>query len=68
MSLVQNWLVGGGLYIFDEPETVLSPTGQMSLLIEIARIVAENSQFIISIHSPILMAYSDKGVKYRLFI
>jgi len=29
----------------------------MSLLIEIDRLVAENSQFIISTHSPILMAY-----------
>jgi len=62
MSLVQNRLVGGGLYIFDEPEAALSPTRQMSLLIEIGRIVAENSQFIISTHSPILMAYPDAEI------
>jgi predicted ATPase len=62
MSLVQNWLVGGGLYIFDEPEAALSPTRQMSLLIEIDRIAAENSQFIISTHSPILMAYPDAEI------
>jgi len=62
MSLVQNRFVGGGLYILDEPEVALSPTRQMSLLIEIDRIVAENSQFIISTHSPILMAYPDAEI------
>ena len=41
----------------DEPEAALSPSRQMELLCHIHRLVAEGSQFIISTHSPILMAY-----------
>ena len=57
LSLVQNRFRGNGLYILDEPEAALSPTRQLTLLIEINRLVNSNSQFIIATHSPILMAY-----------
>ncbi|MCL1919036.1 MAG: AAA family ATPase [Peptococcaceae bacterium] len=62
LSLIQNRFRGQGLYILDEPEAALSPTRQMSLLVEIDRLVKENSQFIISTHSPIVMAYPDAEI------
>src|SRR5690625_4635294 len=48
---------GDGLYILDEPESALSPLRQMSMLSRINELVYKESQFIISTHSPILMAY-----------
>ncbi|WP_077623254.1 AAA family ATPase [Sediminibacillus massiliensis] len=48
---------GEGLYILDEPEAALSPLRQMSMLARINELVHQGSQFIISTHSPILMAY-----------
>lgn len=48
---------GNGLYILDEPEAALSPTRQLAMLSRIHELVTEGSQFIISTHSPILMAY-----------
>jgi predicted ATPase len=56
MALIQNRFFGQGLYILDEPEAALSPLRQMTLLGEIDRLVKEDSQFIISTHSPILLA------------
>lgn len=57
LAMVHNRLSGHGLYIFDEPEAALSPSRLMTLLVEMDRLVKEDSQFIISTHSPILMAY-----------
>lgn len=48
---------GNGLYILDEPEAALSPLRQISLLSRINELVTEGSQFIISTHSPIIMAH-----------
>ncbi|OZI13222.1 AAA family ATPase [Bacillaceae bacterium SAS-127] len=48
---------GNGLYILDEPEAALSPLRQLSMLSRMHELVAENSQFIIATHSPLLMAY-----------
>ena len=57
LSLLENRLRGNGLYIFDEPESALSPMKLLNLLVIIDDLVRNNSQFIISTHSPILMAY-----------
>ncbi len=57
LALVQNRFGDNGLYILDEPEAALSPTRLLTLLMEIHRLVGQNSQFIIATHSPILMAY-----------
>lgn len=62
MALVQNRLGGNGLYIFDEPEAALSPMKLMTLMVEIDRLVKENSQFIITTHSPILMTFPGARV------
>ncbi|TVY01876.1 AAA family ATPase [Paenibacillus cremeus] len=56
---------GRGLYILDEPEAALSPFRQMAILARIHELVQQNSQFIISTHSPILMAYPD-SIIYNL--
>ena len=62
MALVRNRFGGNGLYILDEPEAALSPSRLMTLLCEIDRLVNETSQFIISTHSPILMAYPNADI------
>lgn len=57
LALVQNRFGGQGLYLLDEPEAALSPARQMTLLVEMDRLVRADSQLIIATHSPILMAY-----------
>ncbi|MGY0694661.1 AAA family ATPase [Virgibacillus sp. FSP13] len=52
-----NRFQGKGLYILDEPEAALSP-----LLARIHELVNQGSQFIISTHSPIIMAYTDAKI------
>ncbi|MBR6572701.1 MAG: AAA family ATPase [Clostridia bacterium] len=71
LSIVQNRFFGNGLYILDEPEAALSPQRLLSLMVEIDRLVKNNSQFIIATHSPILMTFpgaeilefSQNGIK-----
>ena len=52
-----KYRIGKGLYLFDEPEAALSPTGQLGLLRILKDRVSDGSQFIISTHSPILLGY-----------
>lgn len=53
---------GEGLYIFDEPESALSVQGQRRLVDIMRRSLAKGSQFIVSTHSPLLMAFPDATV------
>lgn len=53
---------GEGLYILDEPEAALSPLKQMSMLARIHELIQQGSQFIISTHSPIIMAYPNAKI------
>ena len=46
---------GAGLYLMDEPEAALSPQRQLTLLIQMARMVRAGAQFIVASHSPILL-------------
>lgn len=62
LSLVQNRFGGNGLYLLDEPEAALSPTRLLSLLLEMHRLVKDNSQLIIATHSPILMTYPNAEI------
>jgi predicted ATPase len=57
MSLVLQRLKGKGLYFFDEPESALSPTRQLSLIAAMHGLVQRGSQFVIATHSPILLGY-----------
>lgn len=59
LAVIKNRFFGNGLYILDEPEAALSPTGIMSLMVVMHDLLDKNSQFIISTHSPILMTYPN---------
>ena len=64
MALVENRFGGNGIYILDEPEAALAPTKLLQLMCHIHRLEENNSQFIISTHSPILMAYPGAEIFY----
>jgi len=57
-----NKFSDGGLYILDEPESALSPQRQLAFLCRMRQLVRAGSQFIISTHSPILMAYPEARI------
>jgi predicted ATPase len=61
MALIRNRFSGNGLYLLDEPEAAISPERLMQLLVRIHDL-EENSQFIISTHSPILMSYPNARI------
>lgn len=62
LQLFQSRFVPEGLYLLDEPEAPLSPLRQLTLITLIKQMVAENAQFIIATHSPILMAFPDAQI------
>lgn len=49
-------LIDRGLYLLDEPEAALSPFNQYVLLTMVADAVKRGCQFVISTHSPVLLA------------
>jgi predicted ATPase len=51
-----------GLFVLDEPEAALSPERQLALLARIHQLVQAGSQFIVSTHSPILLAYPNATI------
>ncbi|HWC73109.1 MAG TPA: AAA family ATPase [Gemmatimonadales bacterium] len=57
LKLFQSRFVPGGLHLLDEPEAPLSPQSQLALLAMIAEMVAQDAQFIIATHSPMLLAF-----------
>ncbi len=62
LELFQSRFQPDGLYLIDEPEAPLSPMRQLTLLSMIKQMVAQNCQFIIATHSPILMAFPDAQI------
>ncbi len=62
LALFQSRFVPGGLYLLDEPEAPLSPLRQLSFLSALKQMVAEDSQFIIATHSPIILAFPDAQI------
>jgi predicted ATPase len=58
LTLAEKRFGGDGFYVLDEPEAALSPSRQLTLLKIMHELVEQkNSQFVISSHSPILLAY-----------
>ena len=57
LTLFRSRFVPGGLYLLDEPEAPLSPQSQLGFLLMMQDMIAEDAQFIIATHSPILLAY-----------
>ncbi len=62
LTQAESRFTGRGLYLFDEPESALSVHGLMRLSALINQSVAKGSQFIISTHSPLLMALPDAAI------
>lgn len=62
MSLFLNRFKGKGFYILDEPEAALSPMRQLSFISRLHQLVADNSQFIIATHSPIILSYPNSYI------
>ena len=65
LNMLNHRCRGNSFFIFDEPEAALSPFSQIKMLARMHQLVKEDSQFIISTHSPILMAYPGATV-YQL--
>jgi len=61
-QVFQSRFVPGGLYLLDEPDTALSPQRQLALLALLKDMVAQDAQFIIATHAPILLAYPDAAI------
>ena len=57
LALAMNRFGPGGLYMLDEPEAALSPTGCFALLARFHELANEGSQFIVATHSPIVMSF-----------
>ena len=62
LDLLGNRIAPHGLYLLDEPETPLSPVRQLSLLGLIKDRAAEDCQFIVATHSPIVMALPEAQI------
>jgi predicted ATPase len=62
LTLFQSRFVPNGLYLLDEPEAPLSPLRQLAFLSALKEMVAQNAQFVIATHSPIIMAYPDATI------
>jgi predicted ATPase len=57
LQLVNERFYPDGLFVLDEPEAALSPTGLLGLLRRMRELAIDGSQFVIATHSPILLAY-----------
>ena len=62
LAVFMDRLLGGGLYLMDEPEAALSPSRQLSVLARMHDLVRQRSQFLIATHSPILMGYPGADI------
>jgi len=62
LSLMVERLSGNGLYLMDEPEAALSPQRQLTFLAALHGLVQAGGQFIISTHSPIILAFPQASI------
>lgn len=62
LRLFQSRFVPGGLYLLDEPEAPLSPQSQLALMVMMQEMLAQEAQFIIATHSPILLAFPGAAI------
>lgn len=62
IKLFQSRFVPGGIYLIDEPEAPLSPQSQLGFIAMLKAMVAQQSQFIIATHSPILLAFPNATI------
>ena len=62
LRLFQERFVPGGLYLLDEPDTALSPQRQLALLAMLKGMVAQDAQFVIATHAPIVLAFPGASI------
>lgn len=62
LKLFQARFVPDGLYLLDEPEAPLSPLRQLTFLSLLKEMVAQNAQFIIATHSPLILAFPQATI------
>ena len=62
LAVALHRFFGAGLYILDEPEAALSVRGVLVLIRRMHELVERGAQFIVSTHSPILLAYPDARI------
>jgi predicted ATPase len=62
LRLFRNRFVPGGLYLLDEPEAPLSPQSQLGFLAMMKEMVAQDAQFVVATHSPMLLAFPDATI------
>ena len=62
VRILQRRIVPNGLYFLDEPETPLSPTRVLALLVLLRAAVRAGSQFVIATHSPMLAALPEATI------
>jgi len=57
LATVRHRFLGDGLSFLDEPESALSPQGQLTLLLRMHELVEDGAQFVVATHSPLLLAF-----------
>ena len=62
LRIFQARVVPGGLYLLDEPEAPLSVQRQLALLALLREMAAQEAQFLICTHSPVLMALPEAQI------
>ena len=62
LALLEHRFSSEGLFLLDEPEAALSPMGILRMMAAVHRLAREGAQFIISTHSPMLIALPDADV------
>ena len=62
LSMFASWM-NPGLILMDEPEAALSPQRQLTLLVQMAKLLrGNNAQFFIATHSPIILTFPDAAL------
>lgn len=61
LSLFKHRFGKKAIYLLDEPEAALSPARQLALM-RVIKDLADEAQFIIATHSPILLGYPDAQI------
>ncbi len=62
LALFEARFAPEGIYLLDEPEAALSPMRQLTFISMLKQMTAQNSQFIIATHSPIIMAFPGAAI------
>jgi predicted ATPase len=62
LDIAVNRLAPNGFYLLDEPEAALSLRGQLALMQRMHDLVADDCQFVVATHSPILVGFPDARI------